>query len=82
MLEVGGTDTWTRDAVGAVKGTVKQKIFVEGVERDRYVRSGFDEVYLQTALGGEMNGETEEGIRKAAVEYWGRTRLLFGVLDP
>jgi conserved oligomeric Golgi complex subunit 1 len=81
MLEVGGTDTWTLDAVEAVKVAVKQKIFVEGGERERYVRSEFDEAYLRAALGGEVTG-TEEGIRKAAIDYWGRTRLLFGVLDP
>jgi hypothetical protein len=83
MLEVGGIDTWTPTATKIVKKAILLHMF--SVERrSYYLRNDFDEIYLRTALGGDIDGmeEVENGIRKAAVEYWGRTRLLFGVLDP
>lgn len=82
MLEVGGTETWTRAACGVVKGAVAARVLGESEEKGKYVWNAFDEVYLQTALGVQITGEVDEGTKKAATEYWGRTRLLFGILDP
>lgn len=83
MLEIGEIDTWIPAAVKAVKEAVLLQV-VNGETKAHYLRNAFDEVYLRTALGGsttEME-EVDGEVRKAAVEYWSRTRLLFGVLDP
>jgi hypothetical protein len=82
MLELGGIDIWTSAAVKVVKEVIMQRIFDEE-HKKHYLRNEFDEVYLRTALGGSMDElQVESGVRKPAVEYWSRTRLLFGVLDP
>lgn len=82
MLEIGGIDIWTSAAVKTVKEVTMRRIFDEE-HKKYYLRNEFDEVYLKTALGGNIDEvQVETGVRKAAVEYWGRTRLLFGVLDP
>ena len=85
MLEVGGVDVWTGLAVEVVKGMVRERVFEEEGRKEYYVRNEFDDVYLRVALGvavADLPLGVEEGTKKAAVEYWGRTRLLFGVLDP
>ena len=82
MLEIGGIDTWSSTAVKTVRKVTSLRIFHEEHKR-YYLRNEFDEVYLRTALGGSIDEvQVETGVRKAAVEYWSRTRLLFGVLDP
>jgi len=82
MLGIGGLDTWTIAATNAVKEAVRAHVLKE--ERMKhYVRNDFDEIYVKTALAGSTEGmKTEATVKKAAIEYWGRTKLLFGILDP
>lgn len=82
MLEVGGIDTWTSAATNTLKEAGRSHILREE-NKGHYLRNDFDEIYLRTALGAATEGiEAETDVKKAAIEYWGRTRLLFGVLDP
>jgi hypothetical protein len=83
MLEIGGIDTWTSAATQIIKTATLSHI-LDPEKKEHYRRNIFDEVYLRTALGGDTTemGEVDVETRKAAVEYWSRTRLLFGVLDP
>ena len=81
MLEVGGTDIWSSAAVRALKSAVAAKVFQEDFKH-AYAESALDEAYLAAALGhpaSTSEGSAEQ--KKAAWEYWGRTKLLFGVLS-
>jgi len=84
MADLGGIDIWTETAVSAVKKAAKIKIFDEDYKLF-YMRNRFDEIYLEEALNIQPdpvdksnNEESEERVK--AVEYWTRTKLLFGLL--
>lgn len=84
MVDVGGTDLWSPPAVDAVKKAVSRRIFEVG-KKSSYARNAFDEAYLRAALGHDSSNTTtkvsdSESNVRAAVEYWARTKLLFGVL--
>ncbi|KIX09134.1 uncharacterized protein Z518_00212 [Rhinocladiella mackenziei CBS 650.93] len=81
MLEIGGTDLWSPPAVDVVKKTVTRRIF--DAEHQRwYVENELDAAYLKAALGydTEESASNPSEAGRAGVEYWTRTKLLFGVL--
>lgn len=92
MFEIGGADLWSRPAVTRVKDLAAKWIFGEGdIRRSFYVETEFDKAYLRQALATAPKRDVGEDNlvqlsrevalqRKAATEYWGRTKLLFGIL--
>ena len=81
MFEIGGTDVWSPAAVKAVRAAVVGEVF-DGKKQVAYVSGAFDEQYLAAALSHQdssLRGSSEQ--KKAAKEYWNRTKLLFGVLS-
>ncbi|KAL2426597.1 hypothetical protein ABEF95_010430 [Exophiala dermatitidis] len=95
MLDIGGTDLWSPPAVGMVKNAVRREIFEKdgAVEtKSLYTVTEFDEAYLGAALSdntSKSSNQSETGSRAthtgatknaAAVDYWTRTKLLFGLL--
>lgn len=84
MFDIGGTDIWSRPAVGRVKDHCRARIFASE-HRAWYMENAFDEAYLLQALKtssspGEKKSADVLEHEKAAAEYWTRTKLLFGPL--
>ena len=81
MAGTGGIDLWTKAAVRKLQRLVLKRIAAND-KKAYYIRSDFDENYLQAALDGHEGSEqstSDHQARKAAM-YWNRTRTLFGAL--
>lgn len=82
MADIGGTDLWTAPAVALVKKAVAAEVF-DTERKGKYLETGFDEAYLRVGLQDGVNvanSKVEPENVKSAIEYWTRTKLLFGVL--
>ncbi|EHY56972.1 hypothetical protein HRR83_001959 [Exophiala dermatitidis] len=95
MLDLGGTDLWSPPAAMMVKDAVRHQIFETddaGKTKSLYTVTEFDEAYLGAALSDNTNKapnqveadskamDTKTSQKAAAVDYWTRTKLLFGLL--
>jgi hypothetical protein len=81
MSAIGGSDIWSAAAVRCLKEVLRQQIFT-GSLRDQLIRTEFDLEYLRLALDAESDGKEREATQaSAALDYWKRTRLLFGALQ-
>ncbi|RMZ90431.1 hypothetical protein DV736_g2321, partial [Chaetothyriales sp. CBS 134916] len=78
MLDIGSTDIWSADVVNTLQSAITGCIF-QDEKRKHFMETAFDEDYIRTALGQPSAAESRN---KAAVAYWARTKLLFGVLAP
>ena len=81
MFELGGTDIWSPAAVEVLQALVAKEVFNKEHQKT-YMETPFDEEYVAAALrleGSTSDGRAEQ--RKAAKDYWNRTKLLFGVLS-
>ncbi|KAK6368091.1 hypothetical protein LTS17_009831 [Exophiala oligosperma] len=83
MADIGGTDIWTMPAVTLVKKAVAAEIF-DPESKGNYVDTDFDEAYFRVALqdGSDIAKPklTESEKTQQAIEYWTRTKLLFGMI--
>jgi len=83
LSDIGGTDVWSPVAIQSVKRVVRERL-LDPAHKQFYVETEFDEAYLSAALNGE-NGDSTASDQwraqvKTGVEYWSRTRVLFGLL--
>lgn len=86
MTSTGGIDIWAPPAVHTLKHTFLDAV-MNTDERDKFVKTEFDEAYFRVALGehqvsGAGVGAELPDVQRRAASYWNRTRLLFGVLNP
>ncbi|KAK5195675.1 hypothetical protein LTR96_002436 [Exophiala xenobiotica] len=84
MTDIGGTDLWCTSAVVLVKKAIAAEIF-DAERRVNYIQTEFDEAYLRLALGNgpeSLSPKSSESKQTSLpeLEYWTRTKLLFGVL--
>ncbi|KEF61474.1 uncharacterized protein A1O9_03040 [Exophiala aquamarina CBS 119918] len=85
MFDIGGTDIWSTSGVAKVKNQVQARVF-DAEHKAAYVMNEFDEAYLRAALNvaGNPSDDTSHLAgpqTQAAQDYWGRTKLLFGLLS-
>lgn len=82
MTETGGSDIWSAAAVQKVKDVVGNQVFGESMTAS-LILTEFDQAYLRAALNriqeDDISGQDKDTV-KLGIEYWTRTRLLFGLL--
>lgn len=84
MLALGGIDLWSSAAVDVVKRTAGIWVFDDG-RKKLYMETEFDEAYLRVALQHDLRepaskASTVDKRSSPELDYWARTKLLFGVL--
>ena len=81
MSEIGGIDIWSQSAVTLLKHALNDRILAQE-HKAAYIHTDFDAAYLRAALKTtDVSGKEKSTSDKAAVLYWNRTRLLFGILN-